>query len=136
MPRRTGGARSGFLRVERLWSNLAGMMKALPTIGLLFLSNCFMTAAWYGHLKFKGAPLWVAILASWGLALFEYMLQVPANRIGYGALSAYQLKVIQECIALVVFVGFAALYLGEQLTPRYAVSFGLVLLAVMVAFYK
>jgi uncharacterized protein (DUF486 family) len=112
------------------------MIKALPTIGLLFLSNCFMTAAWYGHLKFKSLPLWLAILGSWGLALFEYMLQVPANRIGYGMLSAYQLKVLQECITLCVFILFAALFLGERLSPRYAVSFGLILGAVVVAFNK
>jgi uncharacterized protein (DUF486 family) len=95
------------------------MTRALPTIGLLFLSNCFMTAAWYGHLKFKSLPLWMAILGSWGLALFEYMLQVPANRIGYGMLSAYQLKVLQECITLIVFILFAALFLGERLSPFY-----------------
>ncbi len=115
---------------------LAHMIRALPTIGLLILSNCFMTAAWYGHLKFKSLPMWIAILASWGLALFEYMLQVPANRIGYGTFSAYQLKVLQECITLCVFILFAALFLGERLSPRFAVSFGLILAAVAVAFYK
>src|SRR5258708_683348 len=115
---------------------LARMIRALPTIGLLFLSNCFMTAAWYGHLKFKSLPMWIAILASWGIALFEYMLQVPANRLGYGMLSAYQLKVLQECITLCVFTLFAGLFLGERLSPRYAVSFGLILGAVAVAFYK
>lgn len=83
-------------------------MTTLRTIVMLFLSNCFMTAAWYGHLRFKSAPLWLAILASWGLAFFEYTLQVPANRWGYGALSAYQLKIIQECITFCVFIAFAA----------------------------
>jgi uncharacterized protein (DUF486 family) len=111
-------------------------MNALPTIGLLILSNCFMTAAWYGHLKFKGAPLWAAILVSWGLAFFEYVLQVPANRLGYGVLTAYQLKLIQECITLCVFIVFAALFLGEGMSLRYLASFGLVLAAVAVAFYK
>lgn len=106
------------------------------TAGLLFLSNCFMTAAWYGHLRFRSLPLWVAILASWGLALFEYMLQVPANRYGYGTLSAYQLKILQECITLGVFIGFAALFLGEELSLRYLISFALVLAAVAVAFYR
>jgi uncharacterized protein (DUF486 family) len=112
------------------------MTKALPTIGLLFLSNCFMTTAWYGHLKFKNAPLWLAILGSWGIAFFEYTLQVPANRLGYGALSAYQLKVLQECITLIVFMGFAALVLHEDVTLRHLLSFGLIVAAVAVAFFK
>lgn len=106
----------------------------LPTVGLLLLSNCFMTAAWYGHLRFKAAPLWIAILASWGLAFFEYLLQVPANRLGYGKLSAYQLKILQECIALAVFMVFAALFLGEGMSVRYAISFTLIVAAVAVAF--
>ncbi len=101
---------------------------------LLLASNTFMTMAWYGHLKFKKAPLIVAILASWGIAFFEYTLQVPANRIGYRALSAYQLKVLQEAITLVVFMIFAALWLGEGVQPRYLVSFALILAAVVVAF--
>ena len=101
---------------------------------LLIASNTFMTIAWYGHLKFKKAPLALAILASWGIAGFEYMLQVPANRIGYRVLSAYQLKVLQEAITLVVFMVFAAVALGEGVQPRYLVSFGLVLAAVVVAF--
>jgi uncharacterized protein len=95
-----------------------------------------MTIAWYGHLKHKSAALWMAILVSWGIAFFEYVLQVPANRIGYGVASAYQLKILQECIALVVFMGFAALYLGEGLTLRYSFSMLLILAAVAVAFYK
>ena len=102
--------------------------------GLLLLSNTFMTIAWYGHLRFRKAPLIVAILASWGIAFFEYTLQVPANRIGYRVLSAYQLKVMQEAITLVVFMIFAALWLGEGVQPRYLVSFGLILAAVVVAF--
>jgi uncharacterized protein (DUF486 family) len=101
---------------------------------LLLASNSFMTIAWYGHLKFKKAPLALAILASWGIAGFEYMLQVPANRIGYRVLSAYQLKVLQEAITLVVFMVFAALWLGEGVQPRYLVSFALVFAAVVVAF--
>jgi len=110
---------------------------ALRTVALLTLSNCFMTAAWYGHLRFKNAPLWVAVLGSWGLALFEYSLQVPANRIGYfGSMSAYQLKILQECITLVVFVGFAALVLDEGFNVRHALSFALIFAAVAVAFYK
>ncbi|MBV9948018.1 MAG: DMT family protein [Myxococcales bacterium] len=105
----------------------------LKAIAMLLLSNTFMTVAWYGHLRFKHAPLLVAVLASWGIAFFEYMLQVPANRIGYRSLSAYQLKVIQEAIALLVFMGFAAFWLGEGLRPRYALAFALILCAVAVA---
>ena len=101
---------------------------------LLVASNSFMTIAWYGHLKFKKAPLVLAILASWGIAGFEYALQVPANRIGFRVLSAYQLKVLQEAITLVVFMVFAALWLGEGVQPRYLVSFALVFAAVVVAF--
>jgi uncharacterized protein (DUF486 family) len=101
---------------------------------LLGASNTFMTIAWYGHLRFKKAPLVLVVLVSWGIALFEYMLQVPANRIGSRVLSAYQLKVMQEAITLVVFMVFAALWLGEGVQPRYLVSFGLVLAAVIVAF--
>ena len=112
------------------------LMKTLYTVLLLLLSNCFMTAAWYGHLKFKSAPLWLAVLASWGLAFFEYTLQVPANRIGYDVLSAYQLKILQEAVTLCVFVGFAALYFGEGMTLRYGISFALMFAAVAVAFYK
>jgi uncharacterized protein (DUF486 family) len=101
---------------------------------LLVASNTFMTVAWYGHLRFRKAPLAAAVLVSWGIALFEYMLQVPANRIGYRALSGYQLKVMQEAITLVVFMVFAALWLGEGVQPRFLVSFGLILVAVVVAF--
>jgi uncharacterized protein (DUF486 family) len=95
-----------------------------------------MTAAWYGHLKFPGLTMRQAIIASWGIAFFEYCLQVPANRIGYEIFSAYKLKIIQECITLVVFIGFAALVLGEQINLRYSISFLLILAAVIVAFYK
>ena len=109
---------------------------ALWTFGLLLASNCFMTCAWYGHLKFKDSPLWIAVLVSWGIALFEYILQVPANRIGYGSLSAYQLKIMQECITLGVFIVFAALVLKEGISVRYLVSFALIFAAAAVAFYK
>jgi len=83
--------------------------------GLLVVSNVFMTFAWYGHLRWKSAPLYLAILASWGIALFEYMLQVPANRIGYTALTLAQLKIMQEVITLAVFVPFAMLYMDQPL---------------------
>ena len=88
----------------------------LVTVGLLIASNLFMTVAWYGHLKFKTAPLIVVILVSWGIAFFEYVLQVPANRIGYGHFSAAQLKTIQEVMTLAVFVAFSWLYLKESIS--------------------
>jgi uncharacterized protein (DUF486 family) len=105
----------------------------LKAAGLLLCSNVFMTVAWYGHLKFRKAPLLLAIGASWGIALVEYCLQVPGNRIGYRAFSAYQLKVMQEAITLVVFIAFAALWLGEGLQWKYVASFALILAAVVVA---
>ena len=93
----------------------------LKTVGLLFLSNIFMTFAWYGHLKdLKNKALWVAILVSWGIAFFEYCLQVPANRIGSDTLTLAQLKVIQEILTMVVFAGFAVLYMGVPLTRNFA----------------
>ncbi len=84
---------------------------------LLVVSNVFMTFAWYGHLKhLKSAPLWVAILASWGIAFLEYTLMVPANRMGFGRYTLPQLKVIQEVVTLAVFAGFAVWYMREKLT--------------------
>ena len=89
----------------------------LKTVGLLILSNCFMTFAWYGHLKKLSAkPLIVAVLISWGIAFFEYLIQVPANRIGHeGNLTLAQLKILQEVITLSVFVPFSILYMGETI---------------------
>ena len=88
--------------------------------GLLVISNVFMTFAWYAHLKNLAAwPWWVAALASWGIALFEYLLQVPANRIGYTALSLSQLKILQEVITLSVFVPFALLYMKQPFKLDY-----------------
>jgi uncharacterized protein (DUF486 family) len=106
----------------------------LKTALLLLASNLFMTAAWYGHLRFKSAPMWLAIGVSWGIAFFEYCLQVPANRIGYRSLSAYQLKILQEGITLFVFIVFAAVWLGEGFHVKYVVSLGLIFAAVVVAF--
>ncbi|MDI7776319.1 DMT family protein [Asticcacaulis sp. EMRT-3] len=106
------------------------------TIGLLICSNIFMTIAWYGHLKFKFEKLWIVILVSWGIAFFEYCFQVPANRIGYGALSAAQLKTIQEVITLSVFVIFSWLYLGEALRWQTAVGFGLIACGAGFVFYR
>ena len=102
------------------------MPVAVTTIGLLLLSNVFMTFAWYGHLKYKASPLVLVILASWGIAFFEYCLQVPANRWGHAAFSAAQLKTIQEVITLTVFAGFSILYLGEPFRWNYAVGFTLI----------
>ena len=95
----------------------------MKTVGLLLCSNIFMTVAWYGHLKYRSRPLILAIVVSWLIAFFEYCFQVPANRIGYGEFTAFQLKVIQEVITLSVFVVFAFFYLGERLKWNYALSF-------------
>lgn len=92
----------------------------LQTVVLLALSNLFMTVAWYAHLKhLNDRPWWIAALVSWGVASFEYLLQVPANRIGYQQLSLPQLKVMQEVITLAVFAPFAALYMREPLSWNY-----------------
>lgn len=99
---------------------------AITTIVLLLLSNVFMTVAWYGHLKYKSAPILTVILVSWGIALFEYVLQVPANRIGHGHFSAAQLKTIQEVITLAVFSVFSWLYLGERITWQHGIGFALI----------
>jgi uncharacterized protein (DUF486 family) len=106
----------------------------VPTVLLLLASNVFMTMAWYGHLRFRDEALWKVILASWAIAFFEYCLQVPANRLGYGTFTAYQLKMIQECITLVVFVGFAWLWLGERIRWNHAAAFVLLLAAVALVF--
>jgi uncharacterized protein (DUF486 family) len=103
-------------------------------IGLLTLSNLFMTVAWYGHLKYKGASLPKVILASWSIAFFEYCLQVPANRWGNSVYSATQLKIIQEVITLTVFCGFALLYLGEKIRWNHFAAFVCILGAVMFTF--
>jgi len=95
------------------------------TVILLIGSNIFMTFAWYGHLKYTNAPLWQAVVVSWSIAFFEYVLQVPANRYGYGQFSAVQLKTIQEIITLVVFAAFATIYLGASLRWNHLVSFAL-----------
>jgi uncharacterized protein len=93
---------------------------------MLCASNVFMTFAWYGHLKFRGAPLYIVILVSWGIAFFEYCLAVPANRIGSYAYSPAQLKTIQEVITLVVFSGFSYFWLKESLTWNHAIGFALI----------
>lgn len=108
----------------------------LLTIGLLTISNIFMTFAWYGHLKYKSAPLLTVILISWLIAFAEYCFQVPANRAGYGYFNAAQLKTIQEIITLSVFVLFSWLYLGEALRWNHLVGFGLMVAAAFFIFKK
>ncbi len=115
------------------WPAIFATMKGFYTVGLLIVSNVFMTLAWYGHLKFKDwgwftkAGLFTIILISWGLAFFEYCFQVPANKIGFrengGPFTLFQLKVIQEVITLVIFVVFAKVaFSGEQLTYNHAIA--------------
>ncbi len=106
------------------------------TIVLLIISNIFMTIAWYGHLKYKNSPLWLAIMLSWFIAFFEYCFQVPANRIGYGQFNGFQLKTIQEVITLVVFSVFSIVYLKEGLKWNYIVGFVLIIAAVFFIFKK
>jgi uncharacterized protein (DUF486 family) len=108
----------------------------MTTILLLLVSNIFMTFAWYGHLKFRSLPLLTVILASWGLAFFEYCFQVPANRMGYGRFNAAELKTIQEAISLLVFAVFSVLYLKEELRWNYLVGFGLIIVAVFIIFHE
>ncbi|MFN3959594.1 MAG: DMT family protein [Parvularculaceae bacterium] len=110
------------------------MSPHLSPILLLIASNVFMTLAWYGHLKFKSAPLLIVIVASWGIAFVEYCLAVPANRIGHAVYSAAQLKTIQEVITLVVFAVFSVIYLKEQLTINHAIGFCLIALGAWFVF--
>ncbi|HRK43770.1 MAG TPA: DMT family protein [Gemmobacter sp.] len=115
-------------------------MPSLPvpvlTIGLLLASNIFMTFAWYGHLKFKTAPMITVIFISWGIALFEYMLMVPANRIGHTHFSAAELKTIQEVITLLVFGVFSVFFLKEPLTWNHLVGFSFIALGAFFIFHK
>jgi len=115
-------------------------MPSLPipllTIGLLLASNIFMTFAWYGHLKFKSAPLVTVIFVSWGIAFFEYCLMVPANRYGHGTFSAAELKTLQEVITLSVFAVFSVLYLKEPLAWNHLLGFGCIALGAFFIFHK
>jgi uncharacterized protein len=105
----------------------------LPIL-LLAASNVFMTLAWYGHLKFADKPLWIVVIASWGIAFVEYCLAVPANRIGHQVYSAAELKTIQEIITLAVFAVFSVFYLGEKLTLNHAIGFALICLGAFFVF--
>ena len=106
------------------------------TIDLLLASNIFMTFAWYGHLKFKETPILTVILVSWGIAFFEYLLMVPANRIGQGHFSAAELKTIQEVITLSVFAVFSVLYLKEPLSWNHLVGFAFIGVGAFFIFHK
>mgnify|MGYP000863332346 FL=1 len=111
------------------------MKKILITAGMLVLSNIFMTFAWYGHLKnLKSKPWIIAALISWAIALFEYLIQVPANRIGYQALNLGQLKILQEVITLSVFIPFSVFYMKEGLKQEYIWASFFILLAVLCIF--
>lgn len=101
-------------------SSVFGLPPILVATIMLVASNVFMTFAWYAHLKnLSDKPWWIAVLVSWGIALFEYLLQVPANRIGYTVMNLGQLKILQEVITLAVFVPFALFYMQEKLTWNY-----------------
>lgn len=108
----------------------------MRTIILLSISNIFMTFAWYGHLRFKEKPLIIVIIVSWLIALFEYIFQVPANRLGYGQFNAAQLKTIQEVITLIVFSIFSVVYLKEEFRWNYLVGFLFIIAAVFFIFKK
>jgi uncharacterized protein (DUF486 family) len=107
--------------------------RILP-IAMLLCSNVFMTFAWYGHLKFKDRPLWLVIVASWGIAFFEYCLAVPANRWGSAGYTPAELKAMQEVITLVVFAGFSAVWLGQKPTPGMLFGFALIALGAFFVF--
>jgi uncharacterized protein (DUF486 family) len=115
--------------IQDLWRYAAPVL-------LLVCSNVFMTTAWYGHLKFKSAPLILAILVSWGIAFVEYCLAVPANRYGSAIYSPAQLKTMQEVITLVVFAGFSVLYLKEPLGWNHGVGFALIAAGAFFVFHK
>lgn len=108
----------------------------MTTIGLLLVSNIFMTVAWYGHLRYKSTPLAVAIVVSWLIAFAEYCFQVPANRFGHGQFTAAQLKTIQEVITLLVFCVFSVVYLKEELRWNYLAGFACIVAAVVFIFKK
>ena len=112
------------------------MTALVAPIALLFISNIFMTFAWYGHMRFPNAILWQVVLISWGIAFFEYCLAVPANRIGHQVYSAAQLKTMQEIITLLVFGVFSVLYLGEALRWNHMVAFLFLCGAAFFSFHK
>jgi uncharacterized protein (DUF486 family) len=112
------------------------MWNAVLPVLLLIGSNVFMTFAWYGHLKYTDRPLWLVVLASWGIAFFEYCLQVPANRYGYGVFNPAQLKAMQEIITLCVFAAFSVAYLGTAIRWNHWVGFALIVAAAFFIFQE
>lgn len=115
---------------------LASLPTPVLTIGLLLCSNIFMTMAWYGHLKFPTVTLWRVVVISWLIAFFEYCLQVPANRLGYGYFNAAELKTVQEVLSLSVFMVFSVMYLGEPLKWNYILGFAMIAGAAYVIFHE
>src|SRR6478672_2946714 len=107
---------------------------AVTPIGLLLISNVFMTFAWYGHLKFTDRPLWLVVVSSWGIAFIEYCFAVPANRLGSAVYSPAELKTMQEVITLTVFAAFSVLYLGERLTLNHVVGFAFICVGALFVF--
>ena len=114
----------------------ANLMSYLLPVLLLIGSNVFMTMAWYGHLKFTDRPIWLVVFAAWGIAFFEYCLQVPANRMGHLVYTAPQLKGMQEVITLIVFAGFSVWYLGEPLKWNHIAGFVLIVIAAFLIFLE
>jgi uncharacterized protein (DUF486 family) len=117
-------------------TSMPAIPPSLLPILMLFASNVFMTFAWYGHLKFKAYPLPLVVMASWGIAFFEYWLAVPANRWGSAVYSAAQLKTMQEVITLVVFAGFSVLYLKQPLAWNHALGFALIAAGAFLIFHR
>ena len=115
-------------------SPAVGSFPYVAPILMLVASNVFMTFAWYGHLKFKAVPIAIVVLASWGIAFFEYWLAVPANRIGHAVYSAAELKTIQEVVTLLVFASFSVLWLGERITINHMIGFALIALGAAFVF--
>jgi uncharacterized protein (DUF486 family) len=115
---------------------LNGNITPYVSIGLLLISNIFMTFAWYGHLKYKSSPLWTVVMVSWSIAFLEYCFQVPANRFGHGHFTTAQLKTIQEVITLVVFVFFSVFYMKEAIKWNHLLGFALIIVAAFLIFKK
>ena len=113
--------------------NFLTSASVLPIL-LLIGSNVFMTFAWYGHLSYGSKPLWIAVMASWGIAFFEYWLAIPANRIGHTVYTTAELKIMQEIITLAVFVGFSVFYLKEAITVNHVIGFGFMALGAFFVF--
>lgn len=125
-----------FVQVLSSNNGRRGTSRRMRTILLLTVSNIFMTVAWYGHLRFRSEALWKVILASWGIAFFEYCFQVPANRFGSYEFTPAQLKTIQEIITLSIFPVFSVFYLGDRFKWNYGVGFAFIVAAAFFIFHK